>query len=177
MEQRFNGDERHQSMVSAIQQIASFNQLNPTQAEYYLGLAGCVRPVRVVSAYEVWSPDRVKQLIRAIRPAVKECYRVAFNLAVVTGGEARYVEGQMWASVLGVDHAFNYIPKLDVYVDFTAEFALQRDPAEGAYVAFRDFDLRTVEKIVLKNGYYGNIYNEVWLRERKKKIRAKKGGV
>lgn len=140
---------------------------NPRQAEYWRGLASCVRPVRVVRASEIWSDDKVNLLKLAIRPAKNECYRTAALLSRMTNGQARYVEGQLWATILGVDHAFNYIPEKDVCVDFTVEFALGKDPAQEAYVAFRDFDDDVIWNIIQKNEYYGNIYNEVWLSEHK----------
>lgn len=162
----FEGDTRHADMLTVIRRTADLMS-NPRQACYWRGLASCARPVRVVSAYDVWPKAQVDMLRAAIRPAKRECYRTAFMLADLTGGRARYVEGQMWACVLGVDHAFNYIPERDVYVDFTAEFALGNDPAKEAYIAFRDFDLEQVMQIIVKNEYYGNIYNEVWLQENK----------
>lgn len=162
----FKGDERHEAMVDFYKQLASFTNLNEIQARYYASLAACVRPVRVVSALEVWTPEEVNLLRLAVRPAKKECYRTAALLSRVTGGRARYVEGQMWAFAFGVDHAFNYVPRKGVFVDFTAEFALEHDPAQEAYIAFRDFSDDQIWKIIEKNGYYGNIYNEVYLQER-----------
>lgn len=163
----WTGDDRHSSMIQTISQMAGFMS-NPRQVEYWNGLASCARPVRVVRASEVWSDDKVKLLKRAVRPAKKECYRVAALLSRITNGQARYVEGQLWAIALGVDHAFNYIPEKDVCVDFTVEFALGKDPAQEAYIAFRDFDDDVVWNIIQKNEYYGNIYNEVWLSEHSK---------
>ena len=160
----FKGDDRHETMIQTIVQMAGFMS-NPRQVEYWRGLASCARPVRVVSAYEVWSVEEVNLLRMAVRPAKNECYRVAALLSLTTSGRARYVEGQFWATILGVDHAFNYVPDRGVYVDFTSEFALRKDPSREAYIAFRDFDDETIWKIIQKNEYYGNIYNEVWLAE------------
>lgn len=165
----FEGDDRHKSMIDFYKQLTSFEGMNEMQARYYSSLAACVRPVRVVSALEVWTPEEVNLLKLAIRPAKKECYRVAALLSRITGGRARYVEGQMWASVIGVDHAFNYIPSRGVFVDFTAEFALGKDPTKEAYVAFRDFSDEQIWKIIEDTGYYGNIYNEVYFLEARKR--------
>jgi hypothetical protein len=165
-QQRFTGDDRHASMLNFIRQTADFIT-NPRQASYWRGLASCAHPVRVVSAYEVWSANEVAMLKLAVSPAKNECYRVASLLSHVTSGRARYVEGQYWINILGVDHAFNYVADKDVYVDFTAEFALGKDPSQGAYIAFRDFDDETIWRIICENEYYGNIYNEVWLQENK----------
>lgn len=161
----FEGDDRHKAMLDFFRQISSFDSLNDAQARYYADLLQCAHPVRVVSAREVWSADTVKLLRRGIRPAKKECYRTAALLAMATGGEARYVEGQFWASCIGVDHAFNYIPSKGVFVDFTAEFALGYKPEDEAYIAFKDFSNEQLFEIIEKNGYYGNIYNEVYLRK------------
>lgn len=158
----FEGDWRHDSMVQIIKQTAGFMS-NPRQAEYWRGLAACVRPVEVVSAYDVWSKERVNLLKKAVKPKVKECYRVASLLCLQE--DVLYVEGQMWAYAFGVDHAFNYVPSKGVYVDFTAEFALRKKPSEEAYVLFRKFDSDQLWNIVSHNGYYGNIYNEVYMRE------------
>lgn len=159
----FKGDDRHNSMINVIVQTAGFMS-NPRQAEYWRGLAACAHPVRVVSAYEIWDANTVEMLKLAVHPVKKECYRVAALLSKITSGRARYTEGQMWASVLGVDHAFNYIADRGVYIDFTNEFALRNDPYREAYIAFKDFDDDTVWDIIQRNGYYGNIYNEVWLK-------------
>ena len=161
----FEGDGRHKAMIDFYRQAVQLTELggadNP-QMRYYKSLLDCARPVRVVSASEVWSPDEVKQLRDSIRPAKKECYRTAALLTIATNGEARYVEGQMWTVCLGVDHAFNYIPSKGVCVDFTAEFALGRKPEDGAYIGFKDFSYSQLWNIIQKNGYYGNIYNEVF---------------
>ncbi|MBR2265493.1 MAG: hypothetical protein IJ882_02280 [Paludibacteraceae bacterium] len=161
----FEGDDRHKAMMDFYKQLTSFDGMNEMQARYYSSLAARVRPVRVVSALEVWTPEEVNLLKLAVRPAKKECYRVAALLSKVTSGRARYVEGQFWARCFGVDHAFNYIPNRGVFVDFTAEFALGYNPSQEAYVAFRDFSDEQVWEIISKNGYYGNIYNEVYLLE------------
>ena len=161
----FEGDDRHRAMLDFFRQISSFDSLNDAQARYYADLLKCARPVRVVSACEVWSTDTVKRLRRGICPAKKGCYRTAALLSMATGGEARYVEGQMWASCIGVDHAFNYIPSRGVFVDFTAEFALGNKPEGEAYIAFKDFSNEQVWEIIQNNGYYGNIYNETYLLE------------
>lgn len=163
---KFEGDDRHEKMIQTIVQTAGFMS-NPRQAEYWLGLANLAHPVPVVSAYDIWDADTVKMLNFAVRPAKKECYRVAACLSKITSGRARYTEGQMWASVLGVDHAFNYIVDRDVYVDFTVEFALRKDPTREAHIAFRSFDDDAIWDIIRRNGYYGNIYNEIWLKEHK----------
>lgn len=159
----FKGDDRHETMIQTIVQMAGFMS-NPRQEEYWRGLAACAHPVRVVSAYDIWDADTVKMLKLAVRPAKKECYRIAALLSKITSGRARYTEGQMWASVLGVDHAFNYIADRGVYVDFTVEFALRKDPTREAHIAFQSFDDDTIWDIIQSNGYYGNIYNEVWLK-------------
>ncbi len=163
----FAGDDRHASMIQTIRQTADFMS-NPRQAAYWRGLADCAHPVRVVSAYEIWNANTVELLKHAVRPAKKECYRVAALLSKVTSGRARYTEGQMWATILGVDHAFNYIVDRDVYVDFTVEFALRKDPTREAHIAFRSFDDDIVWNVICKNEYYGNIYNEIWLQENTK---------
>lgn len=165
-QQQFTGDDRHASMLNVIRQTADF-MTDPRQVAYWRGLVSCARPVRVVSAYEVWTYNEVAMLRLAVSPAKKECYRVASLLSKVTSGRARYVEGQYWATILGVDHAFNYVADKGVYVDFTAEFALGVDPSREAYIAFRDFDDETIWRIICKNEYYGDIYNEVWLQESK----------
>lgn len=170
-EEDFVGDDRHDSMINHVVQMAGIMK-NPRQAEYWRGLASSAHPVRVVSAHEVWSADKVELLKLAVRPAKKECYRVAALLSMVTSGQARYTEGQFWATIIGVDHAFNYIPEKDVYVDFTAEFALKKNPAKEAYIAFRDFDNETVWNIIQKNEYYGDIYSEAWLSEHPTQVHA-----
>ena len=161
----FEGDERHKGMIDFYRQMSSFEGLSEMQAQYYAELLDCARPVHVVSAREVWSPEEVKRLRDTIRPAKKECYRTATLLAINTDGEARYVEGQFWAHCFGVDHAFNYVPSKGVFVDFTAEFALGYKPEDEAYIAFTDFSNEQLFEIIEKNGYYGNIYNEVYLRK------------
>ena len=163
-EEVFQGDDRHFDMINSIKQMADF-MTHPGQKKYYLDLLSVAHPVRVVSAYEVFTPDRVTALKELVRPAKKECYRVATLLSQVTDGEALYTEGQFHAVCLGVDHAFNYIPEKDVYVDFTVEFALERDPSKEAYIAFRTFDNETLLNMIVKNQCYGDIYRYVWFEE------------
>lgn len=165
----FTPDDRHCSMLDTIAQTAKLlKDCNPRQAEFWAGIREAARAIPVVSAYDVWDREYVDGvLIPTIRPQKKECYRTAALCARIA--DIEYVEGQMWAVLFGCEHAFNYVPNKDVYVDLTAEFALSENPADGAYIALRKWSSKEVWKYIETNGFYGNIYEEAWRAEHREK--------
>ena len=88
---------------------------------------------------------------------LSEC---AFALPIVPG-TVRYCEGKTFAFI-PIEHAFNRVG--DKYVDITFEFALQdAELLEHEYVVFGEYDLRTLERIIRKTGYYGDIYRNIYI--------------
>jgi hypothetical protein len=55
------------------------------------------------------------------------------------------------------------------YVDLTFELALGEDVTKEGYVALGAYDAKTLRRVTRKTGYYGGIYNQLYLDAKKKK--------
>lgn len=106
--------------------------------------------------------DYELEIIRDIlKPQPQQCYRNAHLLCQLFPERVRYCEGKTFAFI-PIEHAFNRVG--DKYVDITFEFALQdAELLEHEYVVFGEYDLRTLERITRKTGYYGDIYQNVYI--------------
>ena len=71
---------------------------------------------------------------------------------------------------LPIEHAFNCVD--GKYVDCTIELALGRDPREDTYVKIGEFDLDDVRNVLVENGYYGEIYDTIFLKKYKENVKV-----
>ena len=62
---------------------------------------------------------------------------------------------------LPIEHAFNCVD--GKYVDITMELALGKDMNEDSYISIGEFSTDEVRRVLLKNGYYGQIYETLFL--------------
>ena len=120
--------------------------------------------VDIVSLSEVFNPEEIKAIKKYIRPKAKMCYKNAYMLCNYFDGEGhdvRYVEGYLNMKGLPIEHAFNYVD--GKYVDITIELALGNDINEDSYISIGEFSTDEVRRVLLKNGYYGQIYETLFL--------------
>jgi hypothetical protein len=72
-------------------------------------------------------------------------------------------------SGLPIAHAFNRVD--GKYVDITVELALNK-PINDSYVVIGEYETDDVRKILIENGFYGNIYDTILLKKYKENIKA-----
>ena len=120
--------------------------------------------VDIVSLSEVFSPEEIKAIKKYVRPKAKMCYKNAYMLCDyfdMEGHDVKYVEGYLNMRGLPIEHAFNCVD--GKYVDITMELALGKDMNEDSYISIGEFSTDEVRRVLLKNGYYGQIYETLFL--------------
>jgi len=122
--------------------------------------------VDVVPLSEVFSEEEIKEIKKRVRPVPKSCYENAWKLCdrfeYEGKHEIKYCEGYLNYKGLPIEHAFNCVD--GKYVDITVELALGRE-IEDTYVVIGEYDTDKVREILLQNGYYGNIYETIFLNK------------
>ena len=129
--------------------------------------------VDIVPLSEVFTEEEIKQIKRYVNPQPKMCYENAYKLAdrlYGLGKDIKYVEGYINMKGFPIEHAFNCVD--GKYVDCTIELALGRDPREDTYVKIGEFDLNDVREVLVENGYYGEIYDTIFLRKYKENVKV-----
>lgn len=129
--------------------------------------------VDVVSLSEVFTEDEIKEIKKRIHPQPKCCYENAWKLCDRFEYEGKhkieYCEGYMNFRGIPIEHAFN---KVDgKYVDITTELALNRE-IEDTYTVLGEYSTDNVREILIQNGFYGDIYNTIFLNKYKENIKA-----
>ena len=120
--------------------------------------------VDIVPLSEVFTDEEIKYIKRVIKPKPKMCYQNAYKLMdylAHTDHDIKYVEGYLNMKWLPIEHAFNVVD--GKYVDCTIELALGRDVTEDTYIKIGEFDENEVREILLQNGFYGQIYETIFL--------------
>lgn len=122
--------------------------------------------VDVVPLSEVFTKQEIKEIKKRVNPKAKMCYENAWKLcdrfAYDSDHDIKYCEGYLNMKGLPIEHAFN---KVDgKYVDITIELALNKE-IEDTYVVIGEFETIDVVEILLQNGYYGNIYDTIFLNK------------
>ena len=121
---------------------------------------------------EVFSKEEIAEIKKYVRPKPKMCYENAWKLCDrlgYTDHDIKYVEGYINFKGLPIEHAFNVVD--GKYVDITIELSLKKDPSEDTYVKIGEYDVDEVRKILLQNGYYGQIYDTIFLNKYKENIK------
>lgn len=123
--------------------------------------------VDIVPLSEVFTPEEIKEIKKRVNPKPKMCYENAWKLMDRFYYEGKheilYCEGYLNFKGLPIEHAFN---KVDgKYVDCTVELALNKDVTEDTYVVIGEFDVETVREVLLENGFYGNVYDNIELKK------------
>ena len=117
---------------------------------------------------EVFTEEEITRIKRIINPQAKACYENAWKLCDRFGydHDIIYCEGYLDFKGIPIEHAFN---KVDgKYVDITSELALHNNLKDDGYVVVGEFDTETVRKILIQTGYYGNIYEVIFMNKHKK---------
>lgn len=129
--------------------------------------------VDVVPLSEVFSDDEIKEIKKRIHPQPKCCYENAWKLCdrfeYEGKHEIKYCEGYLNMKGLPIEHAFNCVD--GKYVDITVELALNRK-IEDTYVTIGEYSTEQVREILIQNGFYGDIYNTIFLNKYKENIKA-----
>lgn len=113
------------------------------------------REVKVVRLSEVFTKAEINK-IKALHPKKHMCYKNAFLLTELFPGRVKYVEG-MVECIVGVDHAFNLVDD-KYYVDITEELVLKNDPDQLNYLAFKDWGIDEVRRLLLEHKVWGDFY-------------------
>ena len=129
--------------------------------------------VDVVPLTEVFSKDEIKEIKKRIHPQPKCCYENAWKLCdrfeYEGNHKIEYCEGYMNFKGIPIEHAFNKVD--DKYVDITAELALNKK-IEDTYIVLGTYSTDNVREILVQNGFYGDIYNTIFLNKYKENIKA-----
>ena len=142
------------------------------QQELYKQKVNDADSVDVVSLSEVFTPEEIKEIKKRVNPQAKCCYENAWKLCDRFEYEGKhkieYCEGYLNYKGLPIEHAFN---KVDgKYVDITVELALKRE-IEDTYVTLGVYDTDKVREVLIENGFYGDIYNSIFLNKYKENIK------
>ena len=150
--------------------------MSGVQQELYKQKVKDADSVDIVPLSEVFTEEEIKEIKQRVRPKPKMCYENAYKLCDRFEYEGKhkieYCEGYLNMKGFPIDHAFN---KVDgKYVDVTIELALGRDvTAEGdTYVTLGVYNIDEVRRILVQNGFYGEIYNTIFLNKYNENIKV-----
>lgn len=135
------------------------------QRDYYEQMLKDARIVKCSSVYDVFNEDEIARIKKLVRPKKKECYANAYHLTSCGIPNVLYCEGYMSLKGLPIEHAFNKVG--DKYVDITAELALGEDVDGNEYVLLGEYDGDTALQTMAEDGYYGGVYNKMFLKNLK----------
>lgn len=153
-------------MNPLIEEIQGWAQLcTGKQRQFYRDMFEVAKPVEVVRAVDVLTPEQIEYLEHVIKPAPKQCYRNAYLLAEAFPEEIQYCECKV-AIPFGIDHAINKVG--ESYIDITFEFALEDCPERYDYVVIGEWEFKDVRRIVRKTGMYGDIYARTYWESKQK---------
>lgn len=129
----------------------------------------CVPLCDVFDAKEI---DVIKQVVR---PEKRMCFKNAHMLTSLFHDRVKYVEGEVTicGGGIGIEHAWNLVDG-EHYVDLTFELALGEDVTKEGYVMLGAYDAKTLRRVTHKTGYYGGIYNQLYLDALNKKEKRNK---
>lgn len=129
--------------------------------------------VDIVPLSEVFTEKEIKEIKRRIHPQPKCCYENAWKLCdkfeYEGKHEIKYCEGYLNMKGLPIEHAFNYVD--GKYVDITIELALNKN-VEDTYITIGEYSTDEVREILVQNGFYGDIYNTIFLNKYKENIKV-----
>lgn len=152
---------KENSLITELRTISEF--MSGKRAEFYKQMIKDAKPIEVVRLSEVFTPEKIDLIEMSIRPKQKECYRNALLLSTLIP-EVLYVEGKMTCCrCFGIDHAWNKVG--DKYIDITAELVLKKDPTLEEYMSLGEYEYQEAEPIVLKSGFYGEIYSTLYIEK------------
>lgn len=125
--------------------------------------------ITCVPLNEVFDTVDIELIKLAVHPEKRMCFKNAHMLTMLFPNRVKYVEGEVTIlnGGLGIEHAWNLVDN-EHYVDLTFELALGNDVTQEGYVALGTYDARTLRRVTHKTGYYGGVYNQLYLDAVKK---------
>lgn len=131
--------------------------------------------VTCVRLEDVFSKEEIELIKMAVRPEKRMCFKNAHILTSLFPDRVKYVEGEVTicGGGIGIEHAWNLVDG-EHYVDLTFELALGEDVTKEGYVMLGAYDSKTLRRVTHKTGYYGGIYNQLYLDALKTKEKRNK---
>lgn len=131
--------------------------------------------VTCVRLEDVFSKEEIELIKMAVRPEKRMCFKNAHILTSLFPDRVKYVEGEVTicGGGIGIEHAWNLVDN-EHYVDLTFELALGEDVTKEGYVMLGAYDAKTLRRVTNKTGYYGCIYNQLYLDALNKKAKRNK---
>ena len=131
--------------------------------------------VTCVPLCEVFDEREINIIKQLVRPEKRMCFKNAHILTSLFPDRVKYVEGEVTicGGGIGIEHAWNLVDN-EHYVDLTFELALGEDVTKEGYVALGAYDAKTLRRVTHKTGYYGGIYNQLYLDALNKKAKRNK---
>ena len=131
--------------------------------------------VTCVRLEDVFSKEEIELIKMAVRPEKRMCFKNAHILTSILPERVKYVEGEVTIlnGGLGIEHAWNLVDG-EHYVDLTFELTLGEDVTKEGYVMLGAYDANTLRRVTRKTGYYGGIYNQLYLDALNKKAKSNK---
>ncbi len=126
----------------------------------------------IESMEEILSKEEMGHIKKYIRPKPKMCYENAFKVAEYleeTGHDAKYVEGFINMKGLPIEHAFVQVD--GKFIDPTIELGLGNDPNNDSYVYYAIIDINDCRKILVDNGFWGQIFDTMFLNKYKENVK------
>lgn len=129
----------------------------------------------IVRLEDVFSKEEIELIKMAVRPEKRMCFKNAHILTCLFPDRVKYVEGEVTICGvgIGIEHAWNLVDG-EHYVDLTFELALCEDVTKEGYVMLGSYDAKTLRRVTHKTGYYGGIYNQLYLDALNKKEKRNK---
>lgn len=152
---------------------------NPEQKAYFVKMAEDARPVQCVRMRDVFTPEQMRFLRLNYHARKKECYKnaaelvrlISHPLAFLFPEPVRYVEGFAYScGLLPIEHAFVKVG--DKYIDPTFERALKINPDGEQYVSLIELDCRTMAKLQVETGFYGDLYMYDYMKHHNPRLAA-----
>lgn len=135
------------------------------QKAFYEHVLQTLKPVNLVSVYDVFTPEEIELIQYQVEPEIKQCYRNSFLTTLLFPDKVRYVEGKVNTPELPgliIDHAFNRVG--DSYIDITFELVLKEDITQCQYASIAEYDMPTLEDITSDMDYFGGVYIHEYIK-------------
>ena len=159
----------HDKGIKQMLEIFS-NSCSGVQSKLFKQKLNDADSVDIESIYDVLNEEEIEMIKKYVRPKPKCCYENSYKLAdLLYNHDIKYVEGYLNMKGLPIEHAYNCID--GKYVDITIEIALGKNVKEDTYIKIGEFDVSEVRNVLLENGYYGNIYDSIFLKKYKETIK------
>jgi hypothetical protein len=145
------------------------------QSDFFVQKLKDRKIVTCVRLEDVFSEEEIEVIKLAVRPEKRMCFKNAHMLTYLFPDRVKYVEGEVTicGGGIGIEHAWNLVDG-EHYVDLTFELALGEDVTKEGYVALGAYDAKTLRRVTHKTGYYGGIYNQLYLDALNKKAKRNK---